>query len=143
MDEIYKTTRKLRNSNLPGVPDSIWSMIEDAGQKNERVLQALDDQPLDIVQVQQSLNEAKKAVEKAIEETNTMLDQAALTEQVIQYANRYRSTNPTLAAKLSDAENLFRKAEYELSLEQAARAIEDIEPGALKKIEKHQEMIVS
>ncbi|MEI3612250.1 septation ring formation regulator EzrA [Pseudogracilibacillus sp. SO30301A] len=143
MDEIYQTTRKLRKSNLPGVPSFVWSMIEEAGLKNERVLQALDNQPLDIIQVQQSLSEAKVAVENAIEQTNAMLEQAALTEQVIQYANRYRSTDPVLAAKLSEAETLFRKAEYELSLEQAASAIEDVEPGALKKIEKFQEMIVS
>ncbi|MBO1003357.1 septation ring formation regulator EzrA [Pseudogracilibacillus auburnensis] len=142
-DDIFKTNRKLRNSNLPGVPNFIWSMIEEATEKNELVLQALDNQPLDILEVQKSLAEAKSSVMSAIENTNMMLEQAYLTEQVIQYANRYRSSNPSLAAKLLEAEQLFRKAEYELALENAANAIEEIEPGALKKIEKHQEMTVS
>lgn len=142
-EDIFKTNRKLRNSNLPGVPNFIWSMIEEATTKNERVLQALDEKPLDIVEVQQSLSEAKIAVADAIEKTNIMLEQAFLTERVIQYANRYRSSYPILAAKLAESEGLFRRAEYELALEEAAKAVEDVEPGALKKIEKFQEMTVS
>src|SRR5690625_1569849 len=142
-DEILKMTRKLRNSNLPDIPTHIWTMIEEASDKNERVLDVLDELPIDIGSVQKALGDAKAAVENALEYTNTILDQAHLTEQVIQYANRYRSVNPILAAKLTEAENLFRQAEYELALETAANAVEDVEPGALEKIEKFQEMSVS
>lgn len=142
-DDIYKLNRKLRHSNLPGIPHYIWDLIEDATKKNEDVLEALEIKPLDIQAVQKTLSEAKSAVKNAIENTELMLDQAFLTEQVIQYANRYRSSNPILAAELIESENLFRKAQYELALEKAAKAIENVEPGALKKIEKQQEMIVS
>ncbi|MEI3606064.1 septation ring formation regulator EzrA [Pseudogracilibacillus sp. SE30717A] len=142
-DTLFKTTRKLRTSNLPGVPDYIWTMMEDASAKSDRVLEALDEQPLDIQRVQKNLSEAQSSVETAIDQTNTMLDHASLTEQVIQYANRYRSTNQSLAQKLAEAERLFRKAEYEHALETAANAIEEVEPGALNRIEKQQEMIVS
>lgn len=142
-EEIYKINRKIRNSNLPGVPDNIWSTIEEASAKNERVLQALEEQPLDIIAIQRSLDEANEAVENAIENTQIMLEQAQMTEQVIQYANRYRSSEPSLRAKLIQSEKLFRKAEYELSLEEAAKALEEIEPGALKKVEKYQERTVS
>lgn len=142
-DDIYKLNRKLRKSNLPGVPNRIWELIEEARKRNEQVLEALDMKPLDIVAVQKTLGDAQTAVKAAIDTTEEMLDQAFLTEQVIQYANRYRSSNPFLAAELIESENLFRKAEYELALEKAAKAIEEVEPGALKKIEKNQEMIVS
>lgn len=142
-DDIYKLNRKLRKSNLPGVPNRIWELIEEARKRNEQVLEALDMKPLDIVAVQKTLADAQTAVKAAIDTTEEMLDQAFLTEQVIQYANRYRSSNPFLAAELIESENLFRKAEYELALEKAAKAIEEVEPGALKKIEKNQEMIVS
>lgn len=73
-----------------------------------------------------------------VEQTEVMVDQARLTEQVIQYANRYRSKYPLLAAKLLEAENLFRSYEYEVALEQFAKALEEVEPGALKRIEEHQ-----
>lgn len=141
-DDIYKTHRLLRNSNLPGIPNFIWSLMDEAKEKNERVLKALDQQPLDIVEVQKSMTAAKNAVANAMENTNIMIEQAQLTEQVIQYANRYRSAYPILAANLMEAERLFRANEYELALEKAASAIEEIEPGALKRIEKYQEMTV-
>jgi len=130
-DEIYQINRKLRKSNLPGVPNRIWDLIEEARKKNDIVLETLEMKPLDIVAVQKSLADAQNAVKVAIDTTKEMLEQAYLTEQVIQYANRYRSSNPMLAAELIESENLFRKAEYELALEKAARAVEEIEPGAL------------
>jgi len=142
-DDIYKLNRKLRQSNLPGVPNHIWDLIHEASKKNEHVLETLEIKPIDIAAVQKSISEAENAVKNAIDNTEEMMEHAFLTEQVIQYANRYRSSNAMLAAQLIESENLFRKAQYELALEKAARAIEEVEPGALKKIEKNQEMIVS
>lgn len=142
-DKLFRVTRRLRNSNIPEVPTHIWNLIDEAGKKNDFVLEALEESPLDIGKIQTLLQEAKEAVETSVEHTNTMLEQAMLTERVIQYANRYRSSNPILASKLKEAESLFRKAQYEAALETAARAVEEVEPGALKKIEKIQEMNVS
>ncbi|MGM8365848.1 septation ring formation regulator EzrA [Virgibacillus sp. W0181] len=140
-DQIQYIHRKLTKSNIPGVPNYIWNLMESAIEKNDRVFQALEKQPLDISAVQQALSKANKAVSEAMDKTDVMLEQAYLTEQVIQYANRYRSAYPVLAGKLHESERLFRSNEYELALEQAAAAVEEIEPGALKKIEKNQEAI--
>lgn len=137
-EQIYETNRKLKKSNIPGVPNFIWNMMETASEKNKQVIKALEKQPLEITEVQQALAEAKTVVDKAIEQTDLMLEQAMLTERVIQYANRYRSKYPLLAAKLAEAERLFRSYEYELALEQAAKAVEEIEPGALKRIEAYE-----
>ncbi|MBY7143883.1 septation ring formation regulator EzrA [Virgibacillus sp. NKC19-3] len=141
--ELYDTSRKLKKSNIPGVPTFIWNMIETASEKNSRVVKALEKQPLDMAEVQHALNESKKAIDNVIEQTDMMLEQAYLTEQVIQYANRYRSQYPLLAAQLSESERLFRSYEYELALEKAAKAVEEIEPGALKRIEAYQEVEVT
>lgn len=140
-DQILELHRKLRKSNIPGVPNYIWDIMEDASNRNQRVIQSLEKQPLDMGKVNHALTEAAAAVERAVEQTEMMLDQAYLTEQVIQYANRYRSRYPLLAAKLSESERLFRSYEYELSLEHAAEAIEEIEPGALKLIETNQKVL--
>ena len=112
--------------------------MEQAAAKNSLVIKSLDKQPLDINEVQEALENAKQAVEHATEEANFMLDQAHLTEQVIQYANRYRSRNAALAASLEESERLFRNFEYELALEKAAKAVEIVEPGSLKRIETNQ-----
>lgn len=143
MEAVSKMKRRLRQSNLPGIPNFILTMLDDAAQKNERVLNVLEKKPLDILEVQKALNEAQVAVDDALNKTSTLIDQARLTEQVIQYGNRYRSRDPILAAKLLEAEQFFHQSEYELALEQAASAVEEVEPGALKKIEKIYESIPS
>ncbi len=135
-DEITALSRRLKKSNIPGVPTFIWTSLEETQDKNVKVMKALEQQPLDTAAVHRALSEAESAIEQTTEKIDMMLDQAVLTEQVIQYANRYRSRNPILAGKLAEAERLFRSYEYELSLEIAAKAIEEIEPGALKRIEE-------
>ncbi|RFA31869.1 septation ring formation regulator EzrA [Virgibacillus dokdonensis] len=140
-NELYSVQRKLKKSNVPGVPTFIWNLIETANDKNQRVVKALENQPLEMAEVQQALNDAKNAVTYCVEQTELMLEQAYLTEQVIQYANRYRSQYPLLAEKLAESERLFRKYEYELALENAAKAIEEVEPGALKRIEAYQSAV--
>ncbi|GAB3065367.1 septation ring formation regulator EzrA [Virgibacillus ainsalahensis] len=137
-DQLYDIRRKLKKSNIPGVPTFIWNLMETASAKNELVIKALEQQPLDMAKVQAALYESKLAVDHALEQTELVLEQAYLTEQVIQYANRYRSQYPILAGKLVEAERLFRSYEYELALEQAAKAVEEIEPGALKRIEANE-----
>lgn len=137
-DQLYDVKRKLKKSNIPGVPTFVWGMLETASDKNSRVIKTIEKQPLDMAEVQQALSDAKKSVEQAVEQTDLMLEQAYFTEQVIQYANRYRSRNPILSAKLAESERLFRSFEYELALEQAAKAVEEVEPGALKRIESTQ-----
>src|SRR5690625_4533130 len=141
-DAIFKTNRTLKASNLPGIPTYIWNLLEEATHKNDRVLAALENEPLDMVEGKIVLNEARDAEENVVEHTNVMLDQADLTEKVIQYANRYRSKSVNLADVLEEAESLFHHAKYEEALEVAAKGIEAVEPGALKKIEKIQEQTV-
>lgn len=142
-NEITALNRRLRKSNIPGVPTYIWTSLEETQDKNVKVIKALEQQPLDTTAVHRALSEAESSIEQTKDKIDMMLDQAYLTEQVIQYANRYRSRNPVLAGNLAEAERLFRAYEYELSLEKAAKAIEEIEPGALKRIEESQMAINS
>lgn len=136
--QINGLRRLLAKSNIPGVPNDILTLLEQAMAKNKLVIKALDRYPLEISGVQAALENAKQAFAHAAQEANLMVEQAKLTEQVIQYANRYRSKNDGLSMSLSEAERLFRNCEYELALEKAAKAVELVEPGALKRIEESQ-----
>lgn len=135
--ELFDLRRKLNKSNIPGIPNFIRNSLEEVAHKNDAVLDALNQQPLEMKYVQEALNDSKEALKKATEQTNLVLEQAYLTEQVIQYANRYRSQNPELAAKLEESERYFRSYQYELALEVAVKAVEEVEPGAIKRIEEN------
>jgi septation ring formation regulator len=81
------------------------------------------------------LNQALIDVEKLANYTQEMVEQAYLAEQVIHYGNRYRGKYLNLSEKLLEAELAFRNFDYARSLEEAATALERIEPGALKRIQ--------
>ncbi|MRH42841.1 septation ring formation regulator EzrA [Aquibacillus halophilus] len=134
--DLFETNRKLQKSNIPGVPSYIWNLMEEATLKSDLVIKNLEKHPLDMGEVQHLLSEAKKSIQSMVDQTELLLDHARLVEVVIQYANRYRSQYAILAARLYEAEELFRKFEYESALEEAARALEEVEPGALKRLEE-------
>ncbi|GAA5416362.1 septation ring formation regulator EzrA [Paraliobacillus ryukyuensis] len=133
--DLLHTNKKLQKSNLPGVPSYIWNLLDEATDKSDLVMHKLEEQPLDMGEVSNALQEAETSVNTLIEQSDALIEQAYLVETVIQYANRYRSKYPLLASKLEEAEHKFRDYAYEDALEAAASALEEIEPGALKKLE--------
>ncbi len=137
--KLEKAIRTIKFTNLPGVPDFIYDQVEVAHHNYESAKKELDNQPLDIPTLKQRLQETETSVKAAVEQIELMNEQAKLTEIIIQYANRYRSQSQDMALELDEAEKLFRQTNYELALEKAATALEAIEPGALKKIEKNQQ----
>ncbi|WP_067844181.1 septation ring formation regulator EzrA [Amphibacillus sediminis] len=135
--DLYEVNKRLQKSNLPGIPSLIWNQLEDATDKCQSVITKLEQKPLDMGQVSHTLSEASLSVKSLVEQAQLIIEQAYLVERVIQYANRYRSQYPILAAKLLEAEQKFREYYYDTALEIASQALEDIEPGALKRLESH------
>lgn len=133
--DLFETNRNIQKSNLPGIPSFIWNQMDEASDKCAHVLEKLAEEPLDMGQVSHALKEATTSVHSLIEQTDLIIEQAYLIERIIQYANRYRSQYPVLAAKLSEAEQMFREYNYEQALETASQTLEDIEPGALQRLE--------
>src|SRR5699024_3345355 len=69
-EEINRIKRKIKKSNIPGVPTYIWSLIETSMDKSAQAIKTLDKKPLDIAEVQAALNEVKTAVNNASENTD-------------------------------------------------------------------------
>lgn len=126
----------IRKNHLPGLPVTVLKFFDTADSNLKAVSYKLEETPLDMYAVNNLLEESQNAVDKVYEQTEDLVDKAVLVEQLIQYGNRYRSHNAILSAKLSEAEHVFRMYDYDLALEQAATAIEAVDPGALKKIEE-------
>jgi septation ring formation regulator len=127
--------RQVAKSNIPGLPEDYKYLFDDAKEAIQNVILQLEQKPLDMQAVQQHLELAVLTVDKLTQRTNDLIENVALAEKVIQYGNRYKSRYPSVANGLSKAEQEFRGFNYQEALEQAATAIEEIEPGALKRIE--------
>ncbi|MFS0615495.1 septation ring formation regulator EzrA [Lederbergia ruris] len=134
--KIKEIIRLVHNSHMPGLPADCESLYDHAEEQIENVFKSLNEKPLNMNLVQKHLDEARDTVDHLYEKTEEHIETAQSAERVIQYANRYRRQSAELAANLEEAEQAFRGYEYMAALEQAATALEKVEPGALKRIEE-------
>ena len=136
---MTESLRIIKASNIPGLPTSYELMIVQAKESIEEVRDKLEEKPLNMNSVMHHLDIASVAVSRVQETTVELTDQVMMAEKVIQYGNRYRSKYPSVAVALTEAEKQFRNYQYQDALEQAAEAIEKVEPGSLKKIQEYLE----
>lgn len=134
--KIAESTRLVLTHHVPGVPSTYESYFKLAEESIENVIDSLDEKPLNMKQVQRNLQRAEEQVEQLTEQLEILIEKIALTERIIQYANRYRSSNESVASSLKASEKSFRNFDYERAFQEAVAAVEEVEPGALRKIEK-------
>ena len=134
--QLIEARRLIQKSNLPGVPEEYKVQLEKTVHILNEVTAKLKEKPLNIQAVQSLLEDAVGFVQDTFDETEAMLEEARLVERVIQYGNRYRSTHHTIAQSLEEAEEAFRHYEYKEALKQASAAIEQVDPGALDRIQR-------
>ncbi|MHA6260681.1 septation ring formation regulator EzrA [Sporosarcina sp. CAU 1771] len=134
--KLQNTDRKLHKGNIPGIPDEMDARLEEAEEQIYIVTQSLQEVPLNMSLVTAYVKNAEKSVDDVTEKVNELLENVMLIEWIIQYGNRYRTSNPEMHARLQEAEESFRQFRYAKALEEAATAVEAVEPGAMKRIEE-------
>ncbi|WP_042459728.1 septation ring formation regulator EzrA [Neobacillus dielmonensis] len=132
--KVGETVRHVSKSNVPGLPEDYQYLIEDTNESIQNVRLQLEEKPLNIAALNQYLEIAVLTVEKLVNSTIDLIENAALAEKAIQYGNRYRSKFSSVAKGLAEAENAFRRYDYQEALEQAAASLDSVDPQALKKI---------
>ncbi|WJY27955.1 MULTISPECIES: septation ring formation regulator EzrA [Sporosarcina] len=135
--KLQTVERSLQKANIPGIPEDIEVRLEEADEQLFIVQNGLEEVPLNMALVEEYIAHAEKEVDESILKINEMLENALLTERIIQYGNRYRASHPAMHARLLEAEIAFRQFRYAKALEEAATAVEDVEPGAMKRIQDY------
>ena len=130
------TDRQLHKANIPGIPDEIDARMEEADEKIFIVMQNLQDIPLNMDQVNMNIAIARRSVEDIHKRVEEMIENVMLIESLIQFGNRYRATNHVVDEKLEEAEEAFLQYRYVKALEEAASAVEMIDPSAINRIEQ-------
>ncbi|AYC29857.1 septation ring formation regulator EzrA [Paenisporosarcina cavernae] len=133
--QLHETDRMLQKANLPGIPEEMDARLEEAEEQLYLVMQSLQEVPLNMKVVDNYLGKAEKCIDEVHEKSKEMLENVLLIERIIQYGNRYRASHPRMHQRLLDAEASFRQLRYAKALETAATAVEEVEPGAMKRIE--------
>lgn len=133
--KLQNADRSLHRGNIPGIPGDMDARLEEAEEQVYVVTQSLLEVPLNMTLVHSYLDNAQKSVDDVSEKVLELLENVLLIERIIQYGNRYRASNQKVHMGLLEAEESFRQFRYAKALEEAATVVEEVEPGAMKRIE--------
>ncbi|MFC9542273.1 septation ring formation regulator EzrA [Lysinibacillus sp. NPDC056959] len=133
---LQETDRLLNKANIPGIPEEMDARLDEAAEHIYLVMQSLQEVPLNMGTVHNNLNAATLCVEDVKAKSHELIENVMLIERIIQYGNRHRATNPKLNSRLKEAEGSFNQFRYSKALEEAGTAVEEMEPGALKRIQE-------
>lgn len=119
-----------KNSNLPGIPESFLSVFFSTSAQIEALMDELSRGRINIDAVMRLTETSKNAIEHLEKTAYLVVQNATLTEQLLQYSNRYRSFEPAVQSSFEHALKLFEvDHDYDASLEEISYALEKVEPG--------------
>lgn len=134
-NRLQHIMRKVKQSNLPDIPDYYREMSEDARVRIQQTNAHLNEKPLNMKAVREKLDAASGSIDHLANKTDELIEQVSLAERMIQFGNRYRRTHPAVGPKLNEAELAFRQADYSKALELCATAIDRVDSKGLKKFD--------
>jgi septation ring formation regulator len=128
--------RFVEKQRLPGLPGDYLEFFFVATDRVEELSGALNKIRIDMEDVNRLVKACQEDLAQLDQKTTELVDDAALTEQMMQYANRYRHTHQEIKAAIDTSLNLFSKEyHYHAALTTIGDALEKAEPGAYKRIE--------
>lgn len=134
--DIRTTKRRVETLNLPGIPQDYLDYFFVVSDEISKLSQQMNQPQINMEDITKQLLIVQDDLETLHDKTNNLRDSAALTERMIQYANRLSTSNDQIDAAIQKAQDLFDKHEYSSALETIGAALEEAEAGSFKRIEQ-------
>ncbi len=131
---LKESKRKIREYNLPLIPQSYFVELEEAQAAIKEIVRELDKKPITISVLNTRVDTARDLVLKLFATTKEMMKTAMFAEMAIVYGNRYRSSYEDLDKYLTNSEVMFYRGNYQKSLEVTINALNRVEPGIYEKL---------
>ena len=138
--------RFMEKRNLPGIPQDFLSTFFTTSSQIEALINELSRGRIDIEAVSRLNDVTTNAIANLEQATYLVVQDATLTEQLLQYSNRYRSFEQNVQKSFEQALYLFEvEHNYKASFDEISYALETVEPGVTDRFvtsyEKTQERI--
>ena len=146
INQLHTLKRYMEKRNLPGIPDRFLTTFFRASDHVEALLAELDYKRVNIEIINRLLESATYDMSELEEIAYDIVQNATLTEQLLQYSNRYRSFDESVQKAFNRALSIFEKEyDYEAAFEEISFALETVEPGVTERFvrsyEKTRELI--
>ena len=134
VNRLHTIKRYMEKRNLPGIPQKFLKLFFDASHSTEDLMAELEQAQVNIESVNRILEIATNDMNMLEEETYSIVQNATLTEQLLQYSNRYRSFDDRIQQAFQEALNIFETTfDYQASFEKISQALEVAEPGVTNR----------
>lgn len=144
--QLRNLKRFVEKQRLPGLPNDYLEFFFMVTDHVEGLNRALNKIRINMEDINRYVDTCQDDLDKLDKETHDLVDAAALTEQMMQYANRYRHSHPDIKASIDRSLDLFTNTyQYQEALDEIGTALERVEPGAFARIENfyfnHRELV--
>ena len=144
--QLRNLKRFVEKQRLPGLPNDYLEFFFMVTDHVEGLNRALNKIRINMEDINRYVDTCQDDLDKLDKETHDLVDAAALTEQMMQYANRYRHSHPDIKASIDRSLDLFTNTyQYQEALDEIGTALERVEPCAFARIENfyfnHRELV--
>ena len=130
INRLHSIKRYMEKRNLPGIPQDFLSAFFTTSKQLEVLIDELSRGRIDIEAVSRLTDVATAAIANLEEATYQVVQNATLTEQLLQYSNRYRSFEPSVQSSFERGLPIFEvDNNYQASFDEISYALETVEPG--------------
>ena len=132
-DLLKKSKYKLKDYKIPVIPSSYYIELTEAQDAIREIVKELEKKPIVIKILNIRVDTARDLVFKIYNKTNDMIKTVDLTENMIVYGNRYRSSYEEIDLALTKAEELFRRGKYKESLDLTTKSLSFVDKNINEK----------
>ena len=134
INRLHVIKRFMEKRNLPGIPQDFMSLFFTTSSQLEALMDELSRERIDIMAVSRLSEVATNAIHNLEGSAYQVVQDAVLTEQLLQYSNRYRSFEPSIQQSFEHALRLFEvDNNYAASFDEISNALELVEPGVTER----------
>ena len=130
---LKKAKYRLKDYKIPVIPSSYYIELTEAQDAIREIIKELDRKPIVIKILNIRVDNARDLVFKLYNKTNDMIKIASMSEKIIIYGNRYRSSYEEIDIALTKAEELFKRGKYKESLDLSMKSLSFIDKNVTEK----------
>ncbi|KRM67788.1 septation ring formation regulator EzrA [Apilactobacillus ozensis DSM 23829 = JCM 17196] len=133
---LLNMQREIDRLNLPGVSKDYLEKYDALYKRVKDLSRDINQDKISMDFINKKLSLVSEDMQELLHITQSIVDNAALSERLMQYSNHYKNDNENVSLACEKAKNYFDNTyEYDKSLETIATALEKVEPGLLKRVQ--------
>ncbi|HFR3678261.1 TPA: septation ring formation regulator EzrA [Streptococcus suis] len=134
INKLHTLKRYMEKRNLPGIPAEFLTNFFRTSDHVEALIAELDYKRINIEVVNRLLENATYDMNQLEELAYLIVQNGTLTEQLLQYSNRYRSFDESVQKAFNRSLSIFEKDfDYQAAFEEISFALETVEPGVTER----------